>query len=129
MMDGLFCSLIPFGNTGMNSLSSILHIPYKTSNNLLQVFDCQQDIECSGFQSQNCNSCRNKPNFNWALIYYQIKQYLKIDISMKYCRSMYSAKVLLNSSEMDDARPTLVKNLFRISIFLFGTYGKNKNNL
>lgn len=44
VMDGPFFSLMPFGLTGLHSLSAVHFTPHKTSFEKLPHFDCQSEI-------------------------------------------------------------------------------------
>ena len=41
-MDGPFFSVMPFGKTGMHSLTSVTFTPHLTSYDLLPTFKCQE---------------------------------------------------------------------------------------
>ena len=67
MMDGPFFSLMPFGKTGLHSLSAVPYTPIKESKNNLPTFNCQKEnVSCSPTQLDNCNTCINKPNTNFC---------------------------------------------------------------
>ncbi|MBK8515903.1 MAG: NAD(P)/FAD-dependent oxidoreductase [Saprospiraceae bacterium] len=124
VMDGPFFSLIPFGNTGLHALSSVLYTPHKTTNNLLPDFSCQQGVECSNLQLQNCNFCPQRPISNWKLMLDQTREYLKNDLELQYKKSMFSVKTLLKSSETDDSRPTIVQKYSESPYFYTVLSGK-----
>jgi len=111
VMDGPFFSLMPFGKTGLHSLTSVSLTPHKTSYEKLPTFDCQKMSEnyCSPSQLGNCNTCKAKPNSAWSYMSGLAKKYLKEDIKIKYIESLYSIKPILKSSEVDDSRPTIIK--------------------
>lgn len=46
VMDGPFFSLMPFGRTGLHSLTSVTFTPHETSYDSVATFPCQQ--ECGG---------------------------------------------------------------------------------
>ena len=124
IMDGPFFSLIPFGDTGYHALSSVLYTPHKSVYNNLPIFDCQEGVECSQLQLQNCNICPNKPDTNWLLMDDYVKKYLNSNIDLKYVSSMFSIKTLLKSSETDDSRPTIVQNYSESPYFYTVLSGK-----
>lgn len=124
LMDGPFFSLIPFGKTNRHSLSSVQYTPHNTCNSFLPFFDCQKGLACSPQQLQNCNLCINKPESNWPFMYKQAKKYLNDDIEITYIKSLFSIKAILNSSEMDDSRPTVIKQFSRSPYFFSVLSGK-----
>lgn len=111
MMDGPFFSLMPFGQTGYHSLTSVNYTPHKTSNSLFPEFDCQQKSNnyCSSEQLGNCNVCIAKPKTSWQFMLALAKKYLNDDITIEYVKSLYSIKPILQESEIDDSRPTVIK--------------------
>ena len=63
-MDGPFFSVMPYGNTGYHSLTSVTFTPHYTSREVLPSFDCQRkpDSMCDGNnQLGNCNLCSARP--------------------------------------------------------------------
>jgi len=109
VMDGPFFSIMPFGKTGLHSLSSVTFTPHKTSYNKLPTFSCQDGIDCSPEQLGNCNNCPNKPKSAWPYMYKLAKKYLKEDVCINYEKSLFAIKPILKSSEIDDSRPTIIK--------------------
>ncbi|NCB05227.1 MAG: FAD-binding oxidoreductase, partial [Clostridia bacterium] len=63
VMDGPFFSLMPFGLTGMHSLTSVCFTPHKTSYDALPTFECQKQSQgtCRPDNLQNCNGCIARP--------------------------------------------------------------------
>lgn len=112
VIDGPFASFIPYGNSGHISLTSVIYTHHKASYSRLPEFDCQQvNTRClPGFVS-NCNPCAARPVSNQEKMVRQIKQYLNPDITMQYMDSMFTLKAKLQSSFMDDARPTEIIKL------------------
>lgn len=111
MMDGPFFSLMPFGQTGYHSLTAVNYTPHKTSRTLLPKFDCQErsNNACSENKLANCNSCIAKPKTAWPFMSALAKKYLNDDITLEYVESLYSVKPILQASEVDDSRPTVIK--------------------
>lgn len=111
VMDGPFFSLMPFGKTGLHSLTSVSQTPHKTSYEKLPTFDCQKESKnyCSPSQLGNCNTCIAKPSSSWNYMNGLAKKFLKEDINLKYVKSLYSIKPILKASEIDDSRPTIIK--------------------
>lgn len=111
MMDGPFFSLMPFGQTGYHSLTAVNYTPHKTSRSFLPEFDCQEQSNnsCSTEKLGNCNSCIAKPKTSWPFMAALAKKYLNEDITIEYIESLYSVKPILLASEVDDSRPTVIK--------------------
>lgn len=111
VMDGPFFSLMPFGKTGLHTLTSVSHTPHSTSNNDLPTFDCQLRSKgsCSPNQLGNCNTCVAKPSTSWEYMKTLAKKYLKEEIEIEYVNSLFSIKPILKESEIDDSRPTIIK--------------------
>lgn len=111
VMDGPFFSLMPFGKTGLHSLTSVSNTPHKTSYDSLPTFDCQKYSKntCSPEQLGNCNICVAKPQSAWIFMKGIAEKYLSEKISIEYVSSLYSIKPILKASEIDDARPTIIK--------------------
>lgn len=112
VMDGPFFSLMPFGKTGYHSLTAVPYTPHKTSTDILPVFDCQQkrtNNRCSPQQLANCNTCDARPKTSWKYMVSMAKKYLSDDIKIEYVESLFSIKTVLKSAEVDDARPTVIK--------------------
>lgn len=125
LMDGPFFSLMPFGNTGYHSLSSVTFTPHATSYSNLPTFNCQDNnVNCSPNQLENCNNCINKPKSAWKSMYKLAKKYLKEDIEIEYVKSLFSIKPILLSSEIDDSRPTLIKKFSNSPSFYSVLSGK-----
>ncbi|RKS01088.1 MULTISPECIES: FAD-dependent oxidoreductase [unclassified Flavobacterium] len=111
VMDGPFFSLMPFGKTGLHTLTSVSHTPHATSNNDLPTFECQtrSNGTCSPNQLGNCNACVAKPETSWQYMKSLAKKYLKEEIELEYVESLFSIKPILKESEIDDSRPTIIK--------------------
>jgi hypothetical protein len=111
VMDGPFFSLMPFGKTGLHSLTAVSHTPHKTSNYDLPTFDCQAKSEgtCNPKQLGNCNTCIARPKTSWPYMNALAKKYLKDNFEIEYVESLFSIKPILKDSEVDDSRPTVIK--------------------
>ena len=59
VMDGPFFSIMPFGKTGLHSLTSVTFTPHTTSYDPTPTFACQEksDGYCSAASLGNCNDC------------------------------------------------------------------------
>ncbi len=110
VMDGPFFSVMPFGLTGDHSLTSVTFTPHKTSYDLLPKFECMEGLSsCSPSQLGNCNTCPNKPASAWNYMYTLAKKYLNDDIDLHHTGSLFSMKPILQASELDDSRPTVIR--------------------
>lgn len=110
VMDGPFFSVMPFGKTGMHSLTSVTFTPHMTSYDKLPTFPCQKsNVKCNPLQLENCNLCPNKPKTAWNYMSSLAKKYLKDDIKIEYISSLFAIKPILMASEIDDSRPTIIK--------------------
>jgi len=111
VMDGPFFSIMPFGKTGLHSLTSVTFTPHQVSYDDLPTFDCQKGNEsyCSKYSLGNCNFCKNKPKTAWEYMSNLAKKYMKDNFEFEYVESLYSMKPILMASEIDDSRPTVIK--------------------
>lgn len=126
VMDGPFFSIMPFGNTGYHSLTSVTFTPHVTSFNCLPQFDCQLTSEgyCSSSQLGNCNDCIAKPESAWVYMSSMAKKYLREEYKFDYVGSLFSMKPILQASEIDDSRPTVIKQFSDSPTFISVLSGK-----
>lgn len=112
VMDGPFFSIMPFGNTKYHSLTSVTFTPHHTSYQSFPEFECQKrpGALCRGAQYLgNCNECPEKPESAWKYMEYLARKYMRDDLKFSYQGSLYSMKPIKRKSELDDARPTVVR--------------------
>lgn len=110
VMDGPFFSLMPFGDSGYHSLTSVGHTPHESSMNELPIFSCQDiNTNCTSSQLMNCNSCFARPETAWIRMNQLAKKYLVPEIQVSYQKSLFAVKALVSASELDDSRPTVIK--------------------
>ena len=111
VMDGPFFSLMPFGQTGLHSLTSVTFTPHETSYDAVATFPCQQQSEgkCRPGSLYNCNECPAKPQSAWPYMSQLARKYLKEEYGFAYHSSLFSMKPILKASEIDDSRPTVVR--------------------
>ncbi|HCT63578.1 MAG TPA: amino acid oxidase [Erysipelotrichaceae bacterium] len=126
VMDGPFFSLMPFGNTGYHSLTSVTFTPHSTSYSSLPSFSCQKNSNgyCTEMKLGNCNECIAKPKSAWPYMSNLAKKYLKDEYEFKYVKSLYSMKPILKASEIDDSRPTVIKKFSTNPTFISVLSGK-----
>ena len=111
VMDGPFFSIMPFGKTGLHSLTSVTFTPHTTSYDSLPQFACQEHSRgtCSRTHLGNCNTCPARPATAFPYMASLARKYLKDEYSFSYKESLFSMKPILMSSEIDDSRPTVVR--------------------
>lgn len=111
VMDGPFFSLMPFGQTGLHSLTSVTFTPHETSYDSVATFPCQQESEgrCRPGSLYNCNECPARPVSAWPYMSQLARKYLKEEYGFTYHHSLFSMKPILKASEIDDSRPTVVR--------------------
>ncbi|WP_294155251.1 FAD-dependent oxidoreductase [uncultured Clostridium sp.] len=116
VMDGPFFSIMPFGKTGLHSLTSVTFTPHTTSYDGVPTFACQEASGgyCSTSHLGNCNDCPAKPTTAFPYMKSLARKYLRDEYGFEYKHSLFSMKPILMSSEIDDSRPTVIR-----------TYSKN----
>ncbi|MEL7222780.1 MAG: amino acid oxidase, partial [Bacteroidota bacterium] len=106
-MDGPFASIMPYGKSGLLSLSSVAYTHHKVSYNSLPQFDCQDaNPNCRPNFTAICNECAHRPTSNYPKMLAQIRQYLKEEVVLNYFTSMFTIKSKLRANYIDDGRPT-----------------------
>lgn len=113
VMDGPFFSIMPFGLTGFHSLTSVTFTPHETSYDDVATFPCQERSFglCKPGNLYNCNECPAKPETAWPYMSRLARRYLLDKYGFEYHSSLYSMKPILRSSEIDDSRPTVIRQL------------------
>lgn len=126
VMDGPFFSVMPFGKTGLHSLTSVTFTPHTTSYEDVPTFPCQEGSGgyCSTLRLGNCNDCPAKPVTAFPYMANLARRYLKDEYGFTYKRSLFSMKPILMSSEIDDSRPTVVRTCSRDPTFVSVLSGK-----
>lgn len=126
VMDGPFFSIMPFGKTGYHSLTSVTFTPHMTSYDSLPTFECQGRSKgfCSPEQLGNCNDCPAKPVSAWTYMSNMARKYLKEEYEFEYADSLFSMKPILMASEIDDSRPTVIKQYSTNPTFISVLSGK-----
>ncbi len=109
VMDGPFFSIMPFGLTGLHSLTAVCFTPHVTSYEDVPTFKCQKNGICTSDKLMNCNECPNRPITAWPYMSHLANKYLKEEYAYSYKESLFSMKPILKSSEIDDSRPTAIK--------------------
>ena len=126
VMDGPFFSIMPFGNTGFHTLTSVTFTPHMSSHSILPTFDCQakSDGYCTPERLGNCNLCPARPESAWQYMSALAKKYMKPEYMFEYVESLYSMKPILKTSEIDDSRPTLISKSTENPTFVSVLSGK-----
>ena len=111
VMDGPFFSIMPFGMTGIHSLTSVTFTPHTTSYDPLPQFECQQRSQgfCSPQFLGNCNDCPAKPVSAFPYMASLARKYLRDTYAFTSRESLFSMKPILKSTEIDDSRPTVIR--------------------
>lgn len=111
VMDGPFFSIMPFGHTGLHSLTAVTFTPHMACHKSLPCFSCQSRSggKCSPQNLHNCNDCPAQPKSAWPQMSQLARKYLKDEYGFRYEGTLYSMKPILKASEIDDSRPTLVR--------------------
>lgn len=111
VMDGPFFSIMPFGKTGLHSLTSVTFTPHTTSYDDVPIFACQKQSGgfCSPSRLGNCNDCPEKPETAFPYMANLARKYMRDEYGFEYKNSLFSMKPILMSSEIDDSRPTVIK--------------------
>lgn len=126
VMDGPFFSIMPFGKTGMHSLTSVTFTPHITSHESVPTFYCQEKSDgfCSKLRLGNCNDCPSKPDTAFAYMANLARKYLIDEYTFEYRGSLFSMKPILMSSEIDDSRPTVIRKYSERPTFIGVLSGK-----
>ena len=109
VMDGPFWSLMPFGHTNQVTLTSVGLTPLRRSKGEA-VFDCQQQREgCTPLRLADCSTCQVRPDSVAMHQYQQMDRFLKNSSAFTFTGSLLTVKAILTDTEVDDARPTLIR--------------------
>lgn len=107
VMDGPFASIMPYGLSGLLSLSSVAYTHHKVSYETLPTFNCQAlRPDCRPDFVANCTDCTFRPVSNYRKMRGQIRQYFREGIDFHYFKSLFTIKSKLKANYIDDGRPT-----------------------
>lgn len=110
LMDGPFFSTMPFGLTGLHSLTAVEYTPHLSTPGPLPRFSCQSlTNSCSPEVLRNCNVCPDRPGSSHPRMSRLAREYLQERFSLTIQESRFAIKAILLDSETDDARPTLIR--------------------
>ncbi len=129
IMDGPFASLMPWGLSGMLSLSSVAYTHHAVSFEDQPRFDCQMINEkCRPDFPSDCSSCPAKPRSNSAKMLAQMRQYFSESVDFQPFTSLFTIKSKLRASHIDDARPTEI-SLLNLSPPFWGLFAGKINSI
>jgi hypothetical protein len=112
VMDGPFGSIMPYGLSGLLSVSSVAYTHHKVSYEDLPSYDCQSiNQACQPDFLSDCNTCPAKPTSNYRKMLKQMGQYFSDQVSWQYFDSYFTIKSKLKASFIDDGRPTEISQL------------------
>lgn len=126
VMDGPFFSIMPFGKTGFHSLTAVTFTPHVACKEALPKFNCQSKSNgfCSSMQLGNCNDCPAKPESAWPYMSSLARKYLRDDLTFEFDHTLFSMKPILLASEIDDSRPTVIRQFSSNPTFVSVLSGK-----
>lgn len=110
VMDGPYCSIMPYGLSGLLSLTSVLytHKAYCAGHD--PEFNCQRKrADCTPQTVRDCTSCPVRPESNKVKMLSQIRHYLASGTDLYVHGSLLTVKTKLKSAFMDDGRPTDIR--------------------
>jgi hypothetical protein len=114
VMDGPFGSIMPYGLSGLLSLSSVAYTHHKISYNNVPHFDCMQpeiDPACKPEAPGICTDCARRPESNARKMLGQMKHYFDDAVHFEHLFSYFTIKSKLKASYIDDGRPTEISLL------------------
>ena len=114
VMDGPFGSIMPYGLSGLLSLSSVAYTHHKISFGAMPQFDCQMpeiDPSCRPEAPGICTECPRRPASNAPKMLAQMQQYFADHVQFAHFFSYYTIKSKLKASHIDDGRPTEISLL------------------
>ena len=112
VMDGPFGSIMPYGNSGLLSLSSVPYTHHKVSYDNQPSFSCMgQENACRPDYLNDCNHCPAKPDTNYRKMLKQMGSYFSEQVEWNYFSSYFTIKSKLQANFIDDGRPTEISRL------------------
>lgn len=129
VMDGPFGSIMPYGKSGLLSISSVAYTHHKISYANKPEFDCmEKNKACQPAKLEDCNACPAQPNSNIDKMTAQMGQYFSKPIEWKHFKSLYTIKSKLKSSHIDDGRPTEIRQ-FSEKPYFYGIFAGKINSI
>jgi hypothetical protein len=109
VMDGEYFSLMPYGLSGFHSLTSVGFTPHRVSHDVTPHFSCQaRNAVCNDVALDNCSFCPEAPSSSWPFVSQMTRRYLGDQHTVRFGESLYAVKTVLKTTEVDDARPTMI---------------------
>lgn len=126
VMDGPFFSLMPFGHSGMHTLTAVEYTPRRVGGpGSLPTFGCQADNPCcTPAALDNCASCPVRPVSAYPQMLALAARFLSDTARVRQVEAVHSVKTVLRTSEVDDGRPTLVREHLAQPLFVSLFSGK-----
>jgi glycine/D-amino acid oxidase-like deaminating enzyme len=126
VMDGPFGSIMPYGQSGLLSMSSVAYTHHKISYDRLPTFDCQstEAPTCLPDRLGICTTCPRRPASHVRKMLGQLRQYFAPEVHFDYWMSYFTVKSKLKASQIDDGRPTEVARLHDAPAFFCLFAGK-----
>ena len=110
VMDGPYLSIMPFGRSGLHSLTSVLYTHRAYSAAQVPRFPCQERRpDCTPDATAVCTRCPVKPATNARKMVQQLSQYLAAPADICIHGSLNTVKTKLKSASADDGRPTDIR--------------------
>ncbi|MEY3053472.1 MAG: hypothetical protein RLY31_3257 [Bacteroidota bacterium] len=112
VMDGPYASMMPYGKSGLLSLSSVIYTHHQVSYDNLPTFECMQRTDgCRPGIPADCNTCPVRPRSHHHKMTAQIRQYIAPTVELQYLTSLFTVKSKLLANQIDDGRPTEIARL------------------
>ncbi len=130
VMDGPFGSIMPYGLSGLLSLSSVAYTHHKISYDNLPRFDCQTETDpgCRPEAPGICTNCPRRPASNASKMLAQMRQYLSESVHFDHLFSYFTIKSKLKANYIDDGRPTEI-SLLRSEPALYCLFAGKVNSI
>ena len=114
VMDGDFWSLMPFGHTGLHSLTSVGWTPHDRAG-ALPGFPCQPATlggprPCAPGLPARCGACAHAPAAHRGPMWAQARSMLAPGASFEPVETLVTIKTVLRTTEVDDSRPTFIES-------------------
>ncbi|MDX2134285.1 MAG: FAD-dependent oxidoreductase [Saprospiraceae bacterium] len=113
VMDGPFGSIMPYGLSGLLSLSSVAYTHHNISYQNLPNFACmsEQPPACLPQAPGICTTCPRRPEPNAPKMLAQMRRYFSEQVDFQYLFSYFTIKSKLKASYIDDGRPTEITKM------------------
>ena len=129
VMDGPFGSIMPYGRSGLLSISSVAYTHHKISYANRPKFDCmEKNSNCQPDFLSDCNSCPAKPVSNIQKMIAQMGSYFAANIDWHHYKSLFTIKSKLTASHIDDGRPTEIRQ-FSEKPYFYGIFAGKINSI